>query len=142
MTNPYKEYYLENASAIFGDMMNCVANYYKIDGDEFLQKFISSGVANQFEIGHPNYIAGKSGFEIANEVLKKDDRFENFYCENKTPEYWAGWALAKYQWYKNKPFKEILSYLNFKKITDLYYPLHEADITKFFDTADKTKKAV
>jgi hypothetical protein len=137
MTHPYNECYLENTSAVFGDMMNCAVNFYKIDGDKFLQMFISQGIAKNIETGHPNYLAGKSGFEIANEVLKKDGNFDNFYNENKSPEYWAGWILAKYQWHKNKPFKEILSALNFAGITNLYYPLHEADITKFFETADK-----
>lgn len=53
------------------------------------------------------------------------------------PEYWAGWALAYYQWLKNIPFEEILDAVPMEKIVRSYYPLHEADIRKFVEIMDE-----
>ncbi|MFC2314513.1 MAG: transcriptional regulator, partial [Selenomonas massiliensis] len=53
-----------------------------------------------------------------------------------SPEYWAGWALAYYQWLRNIPFEEILDAVPMEKIVRSYYPLHEADIRKFVEVMD------
>jgi DNA-binding transcriptional regulator YiaG len=140
MTHAYNEKYLSNAVSVFSEMIDYAVNDLKIDGDEFLRMFIISGAAKQFERGNPRYVAGRSGIEIANEVIEKvkDERpsAESSFKESKTPEYWAGWALSQYQWETAKPFEAILRYLTFATIVKMYPVLHEADITKFIEVAD------
>lgn len=36
---------------------------------------------------------------------------------DKGPEYWAGWALAFYQWYSDASFMEILSAVSMEEIS-------------------------
>ena len=140
MMRAYSEQYLDNAAAIFSEMVDYAVNDRKIPGNQFLHMFITSGAAEQFERGNPRYIAGRSGIEIADEVINKaihdtDDVTPDF-RETKTPEYWAGWALAQYQWHTAKSFGDIMRYLPFSSIVNLYPALHEADITKFNEVAD------
>jgi len=129
MTSNFNELYLENISRVFGDMLNYAVNVCNEDGDEFLQKFIESGIAQQFEMGNPKYIVGKSGIEIAMEILGQLDCRRNF-LSNTSKEYWAAYVLAKFKFNTELSFKEILKRLPFSKILELYHPLHEADITK------------
>lgn len=139
--NAYKETYLNNAADAFGSMMDYAVNDCGIDGDMFLHMFVTSGIAEQFGRGNPKIIAGMSGVDLANKVMqnvigepppaKPTDRI-NY----RTPEYWAGWALAKYQWQCARSFPAILRALPFKEITNRYHPLHEADISKFYSVAD------
>jgi len=86
MTSDFNELYLENISRVCGDMLNYAVNVCNEDGDEFLRKFIESGVAQQFEVGNPKYIVGKSGIEIAMEILGQIDCKQNF-LSNTTKEY-------------------------------------------------------
>lgn len=140
----YSESYLNDASAHFAEMTDYAVNDLRIDGDTFLQMFIVSGIAEQFERGNRKYIAGRSGIELADEIILKcnytasdisSDSREVF-SSAKTPEYWAGWALAQYQWHTAKSFSSILQNLPFSDIVLMYPTFHEADITKFFDTAN------
>ena len=55
-----------------------------------------------------------------------------------SPEYWAGWVLAYYQWKSGKSFRNINDNgLHIEKIIALYQPLHEADLDKFATVADR-----
>lgn len=82
-----------------------------------------------------------SGVELALEVFRRTaDHFPdvdaNAYGE-KSPEYWAGWSLAYYQWASGMPFHEIVSHgLTVSAVCSMYL-LHEADIRKFAEAADK-----
>ena len=59
---------------------------------------------------------------------------------DKSPEYWAGWALAYYQWYSGRSFMEILTAVPLEAIIDLYHPYHEMDIRQFADLMDQKIK--
>ena len=54
----------------------------------------------------------------------------------RSPEYWAGWSLAYYQWASNKTFSEINKSADINKIINLYNPYHEMDIRQFCDKMD------
>lgn len=141
MMRAYSEIYLNSATAIMAEMVDYAVNDQEVSGDDYMHMFIVSGIAKQFERGNPKYIAGKSGIEIADEViLKIKGNIKNTLIklqENRTAEYWAGWALAQYQWYTAMQFDEIQRSLPFSYIVKLYPTLHEADITKFYEIADK-----
>ena len=132
---------MNNAADTFESMMYYAVNDCGLNGDMFLHMFITSGFAEQFERGVPNVIAGLSGVDLANRVIQTaTDEVSAVTPTDKldyrTPEFWAGWALAQYQWHSAKSFSSILRAFPFSKIVDRYHPLHEADISKFYYVAD------
>jgi hypothetical protein len=82
-----------------------------------------------------------SGIELAAHSIQtitgKTTKIQAQNVDYRTPEYWGGWVLAQYQWYTARSFSEILRFLPFKDILNLYVTLHEADITKFYEVADE-----
>ena len=141
MIRAYKESYLYNAANKFGNMMDFAVNDCYLDGDQYLRMFISSGLAEQFEHGNPRVIAGMSGIELAIEAIRaatgKSPTIHPAEIDYRTAEYWSGWILAQYQWYTARSFSNILRFLPFSDILNMYPTLHEADITKFYAVADE-----
>jgi DNA-binding transcriptional regulator YiaG len=137
----YKETYLSNAANKFGNMMDYAVNDCKLDGDQYLHMFITSGLAEQFEHGNPKIIAGMSGIELAAKAILtitgEPSSAKPAEIDYRTPEYWAGWILSKYQWYSARSFSSILRFLPFADIKGMYPTLHEADITKFYAAAEE-----
>ena len=141
MTNAYSELYLDDAMNNLGDMVAFAVCDLGFDPDEFFGWFISSGIASQFEMGNPKYIAGMSGFELAEAVLAKVnvsyDKREPSYDEFKGREFWAGWILAYYQWETGKRFEDIVKDgLTLSTVFSMYI-LHEADESKFVESANE-----
>ena len=111
--NAYKETYLNNAADTFGNMMNYVVNDCGLDGDIFLHMFVTSGLAEQFERGNPKVIAGMSGLDLAGHAIRSvtgspPSAGATDTIDYRTPEFWGGWVLARYQWYSAKSFSAIL----------------------------------
>ena len=96
------------------------------------------------ENGEPLLLAGKSGIEIAAEVLAETTgkQFEAVSTERieRSEEYWIGWAVAYYQWYSSRRYIDIFKVLSYDDLKKMYYTLHEADITKFVDIAQERIK--
>ena len=121
-------------------MMDCGVRKYGYPIEEFYQKFLSCEVSRQFAGGNPRYLVGMSGAELADSVVEAAGGTvlkENDGTYTVGPEYWAGWALAYYQWLSCRSF----AYMNKKglginEVVSMYYPLHEADLSKFADAAD------
>ena len=141
MTPAYGELYLNDAMRAMGEMLDYAVHDCGCDGDLFFTQFLSSGIAQQFERGNPKFVGGMSGVELALEVFRRTadqipDVDASAYGE-KSPEYWAGWSLAYYQWASGIPFREIVSHgLTVSTVCPMYL-LHEADIRKFAEAADK-----
>ena len=145
MTCAYDETYLDDAMNNLGDMLDYAVSDCGYDADEFFSQFIISGVAKAFERGNPKYIAGQSGPELASEIIYRTTRSrpDTPSAENidKSPEYWAGWVLAYYQWQSNRRFYDMQKKgLTVNRVISLYPTLHEADITKFVSIADQIIK--
>ncbi len=137
----YDEDYVASAQRILGDMMDFAVNTLEYDGDTFFSMFIISGLAIQFGKGNPSYVAGRTGCEMAREVirasgLKEPDVPDEMYID-KSPEYWCGWALAYYQWYTGRTFARIHKAVSIEMILNMYSVLHEADIMKFVAVMDE-----
>ena len=140
-TRAYSELYLDTSPRILGDAFDYAANTMAIGLERFMDLFIVSGYAEQFEGGNPAVVAGINGCEL---VKKAMDRcglsvpvIEDVMYLDKSPEYWAGWALAQYQWFAARPFEEILEIVSLQEILRLYPAYHEADITKFFSIMEE-----
>lgn len=140
----YDKSYLEKAKTSLGRMMDFVVYDLNYDMDEFMQLFIESGVAKRFEHGDSSTVAGKSGVELAYEVLEHTqgdyNRPRPNYTANRSEEYWTGYVLAYYQWLKAKSFKDIVEHVPMNRIRTLYSPYHEMDIRQFVDKMDELYK--
>ena len=94
MTNAYDRVYLEKARTNLGRMLDFAVYDLKLDIKEFFDRFIMSGLANAFENGDSKTIAGKSGVELAYEVMEKTgENVRNIkprYTANRSEEYWTG----------------------------------------------------
>lgn len=146
MIHAYQEIYLSNAQATMGEALDYAVNTCGLSGADFVKMFTVSSVSKHMENGEPNWLSGKSGIEIAEEVFKETTG-RSFARSPQTrlgrsKEYWIGWAAAYYQWYSSRKFGEIFKAIPYADFEALYYTLHEADISKFVDVAEKQMKAV
>lgn len=134
----YAEVYLNDSMRNLGEAFDYVVNDCGLDIEEFMSLFIATGFADAFGNGNPKIISGLSGTELTMEVLNKAKKSISF-SESKdvfdySPEYWAGWILAYYQWETGRSFKDICGYISMKDIVNMYNPLHEAPEEKFVET--------
>ena len=140
MMNAYSELYLDDAMQNLGDMVEYAVCDCGYDPDEFFGWFVSSGVASKFEKGNPKYITGMSGVELAEAVLRATNiRLPGIapsHPDFKGREYWAGWIFAYYQWQSGRRFEDIVADgLTLSTVFGMYIH-HEADNSKFVDSAD------
>ncbi len=133
----YSELYIDSAQAILGHMFDYGINEVGIDADKFSMMFAMSNIAAEFEKGNPTYVSGKTGPELAIIILNNNGYNKSLPKEimyiDKSPEYWAGWSLAYYQWLTNQRFSLILKAVPFSDILKMYPIYHEMDIQKFID---------
>lgn len=140
MTHAYNEFYLYDAMQNLGDMTDYALTDCGYSPDEFYSWFIRSGIASKIENGNPKYIAGMSGVELVREVVFRTTgnypTKERVIKDFTGREYWSGWILAYYQWYSHLNFSYIAENgLSLSVVLSLYI-LHEADQSKFIDTAN------
>ena len=140
----YDEEYLAGAQRILGDAVDFAVMTLGLEPDAFGQAFAVSDASRQFAGGNPAYVAGINGCELARRVLEETgisytDTEDAMYLD-KSQEYWAGWALAFYQWYSSRSFMEILRTVPLRKIILMYPIYHEMDIMQFADRMQEEMK--
>lgn len=139
-THAYSQLYLSKSSRAVGNMLHDAVIEFGMDGEDFLDRFIQSNIAEEIESGNPKYIAGKSGLELFLEVMEKttgkayDSELVKSY--ERSPVYWVGWMLTHYQWYSSHTFKSIIDTVPYNELLGLYGTLHEADIEKSYEVLD------
>lgn len=144
MTRAYDKFFLQNVRENMGFAVDFAVNGCSVSADSFYDFFIASKVASQLENGSPLFVCGCSGTELALTVFERvgyDSKLDgkvfsssdDFLRFDRTPEYWAGWILAFYQWNTQVPFSKIRDYIAFSEIIRMYHPLHEAPEEKFID---------
>lgn len=140
MTHAYNPIYLNKAARTLGNMLHDAVLEYGQNGNEFLQQFARSGIAEQFAEGNPKYVAGKSGNELYADVMESTTGtpvvIEVIKTYERSDVYWVGWILAHYQWYSGRSFKEILETVPYEELLALYRTLHEADVQKSYEVLD------
>lgn len=140
MIHAYQEIYLSKAQSVLGDAFDYAVNTCGIPGSDFAKLFAMSFASKRMENGEPAYISGKSGIEVAVEILDETKGMElNIEPQDsfgRSREYWIGWAVAYYQWYSGRKYSDIFNVLAYEDLEKMYYTLHEADISKFVDIAD------
>lgn len=140
MARAYKKTYLNGAMRNLAVMMDCGVRKYGFSIEEFYDKFLASEVSRQFASGNPRYLVGLSGAELADLVVEASGGTvlkENDGTYSVGPEYWAGWVLAYYHWLSSRSFAYMLKRgLGIKEVMGMYYPLHEADLSRVADAVD------
>ena len=144
MIHAYQEIYLSKAQSVLGDTFDYAVNSCGIPGSDFVKLFTMSPMSKRMENGEPAIIIGKSGIEIAAEIIEEAKGIEidiepqdSF---GRSREYWIGWASCYYQWYSCRKYSDIFSALAYEDLEKMYYTPHEADISKFVDIADSQMK--
>lgn len=141
MTHAYSEFYLNDAKECLADMLDYAVNDCGFQIDWFASLFLTTGYAKKFESGNPAVISGMSGVELAREIITKaygDKKLPEVKAgEGASPEYWAGWALAEYQWASGHSFQDIFERVPLSDILKMYPVYHEMDITQFIDTMER-----
>ena len=119
MTHAYSESYLNNAKDRLSSFFDYAINDCKLKPDWITALFINTGYAEQFERGNPAYVAGMSGVELARAVITKAYGPKELpaptNAEDCSPEYWAGWAVAEYQWFTGVVSRLSLSAFHFPR---------------------------
>ena len=140
MARAYKKTYLNNAMRNLAVMLDCGVRKYGYTIEDFYEMFLASEVSRQFANGNPRYLVGLSGAELADQVVEASGGTvlkENDGTYTVGPEYWAGWVLAYYHWLSCRSFAYMQRRgLGIKEVVSMYYPLHEADLSKFVDAAN------
>ena len=145
MIHAFQEIYLSNAQSSLGETFDYAVNTCKIPGADFIKLFTVSSISKRMENGEPTILAGKSGIEIASDVVfettgKRLDKEPQEQHLGRSKEYWIGWAVAYYQWFSGRKYSDIFTVLSFDDLQKMYYTLHEADISKFVDIVDENVK--
>ncbi len=138
MTHAYSDIYLSNAKHQLSQFFDYLINDCQMAPEWVTKLFIMSGYAERFEAGDPRIIAGMSGIELARAMIEKTYQKRKLPAPTlkagASPEYWAGWALAEYQWFSGKRFGDIFECIPLTEIIQLYPIYHEMDITQFIRT--------
>ena len=137
MIHAYDKTYLDIAMKSLAQMLDYAVYDLKFEISEFFDLFISSEISSLFESGDASILAGRSGVELAWEVLNRTgiafERIPPTAVSDRSEEYWTGWALAYYQWDTSMPFADIVRCVPINDILMLYNPYHEMDIRQFVD---------
>ena len=145
MIRAYSELYLRNARSSLANSFDYAVHTLGYSLEEYYHMFTRCDLARKFEKGDPFLIAGKSGIELALLVVEKytgrDAYKERIYHYGKSREYWAGWALAFYQWYTACSFLRLEEEIPISSILDMYDKYHEMDIMHFVDRLNEIRQA-
>ncbi len=146
MIHAYPEIYLNRAQATLGEAFDYAINDCHLPGEVFTALFAASTVSKRMENGEPSLLVGKSGPEVASDILTETTGAPPQAIPGarltRSREYWIGWAVAYYQWYSGRSYRDILKAASFEELQEMYDPLHEADVTKFADILDARIRAV
>lgn len=126
---------------ILGEAFDCAANRADMPLQEFLELFVSTGVADAFGSGSPRYVAGASGIELFLDVcycvsVDADSSLLDDVSTSETLEYWCGWIVAYWQWVSGRPFCAIARVINMDDVLACCDPLHEASEEKFVEVME------
>lgn len=146
MIHAYSESYLYDAKQNLAECFDYAISNCRFNADIFSRLFVQSGYADKFERGNPAIVSGISGIELAQEIIMyayMNYKFpEKIFSEERSEVYWAGWALAEYQWATCRRFKDIFSRIPLSEIVTMYSVYHEMDIGHFIEDMNKNNMSI
>lgn len=145
MTNAYDKLYLAHGQRALGSMLDYAVRGVGLDLSRFYRLFLASGYAKRFGEGEANIIAGHSGIELTHLVLETVGIPQEYSGiksgRGRSREYWAGTALAYYQWSSNQTFSQIESAVPITEVIGMYRTYHEMDIRRFEEEMERRVSA-
>lgn len=132
----YDKLYLEKARIALGRMLDFAVYDLKYSLSDFWDLFLASDTSRRFERGDVSVLVGRSGVELAYDIIGNAD-IKPTYSFERSKEYWTGWAIAYYQWQNGLSFRKITEHIPIEEILRLYSPYHEMDIRQFCDKMDE-----
>lgn len=134
MIPAYDKNYLSRAQTILAVMLDFAVYDLNFSLESFYEKFLCSEISSSFELGDTSVLGGKSGVELALEIIDDYSKADAYRPSlDRSPEYWSGWTLAYFQWYSGLKFHQINKYVPITEICEMYNPYHEMDISQFCD---------
>ena len=136
MTRAYDKFFLPGVMKNLGFAVDFAVNGCGVPADSFYDFFIASKVAKGIEEGSPLFICGCSGTELALSVFERVGFSDNlaaadsFVRFERSPEYWAGWILAFYQWEITCVYYEEYSEQNYPEDSSLTFEAADLGITQ------------
>lgn len=130
----YDGNYLELAQENLAICLDYAVNYFGMSLKDFWDQFLSSRICDKFMSGDTTTLAGRSGIEMALDVLKLEPlKPIEYFSYDRSEEYWLGYYLAYYQWATNIDFRFLNQYVSITEMLNMYHPYHEMDVTHFID---------
>ena len=133
----YAETYLPRAQKNLAEAIDYAVNACGISADAFVERFIVSGLAGEWEDGSPRVLVGLSGTELVRDAFTRTGDVRKWpppqQAFDLSPEYWAGWVLCYYQWWSSRSFRDIAAIATMQEIVGMYHPLHEGSENRFVD---------
>ena len=140
MIRAYDECYLPGAKRRLGFALQYAVDDCGVDPDAFARAFVGTGYARGFAEGDPWIVAGMSGVELARRVLRESGLATSLpdpnYAEARTPEHWAGFVMARYQWERAVSFDALFRQVLPSEIVGLYPMYHEMPETRLAEELD------
>lgn len=137
MIHAYNQLYLNDASVNLATAFDFAINTCNLELNTFEKILKNSNIMKSFGRGNPLYVSGKSGPELVfclTEQAGLQVKYSTTEIQiNRSEEFWAGWALAHYQWYTSQSFSKILNIVSLEEILSMYKIYHEMDITHFIN---------
>lgn len=141
MINAYDDMYLEKARVVLANMLDYAVYDLHYNIEEIWEMFLHSNFSKRFSEGDASILVGKSGVELAYDVIYHSmgeyPEVQPTFVMERRPEYWMGSVLAYYQWYTSLSFEEITRNVSIQDIQDLYTRYHEMDILQFVDEMNR-----
>ncbi|MBR4686485.1 MAG: helix-turn-helix transcriptional regulator [Candidatus Methanomethylophilaceae archaeon] len=133
MIHPYSETYLDLVQRNVGVVFDLLLRQERMDESEFSRLFSGSEVAQGIESSHPDFLAGRSGQELASIIIDRPIRYPDGYVMIAGPEYWTGFVVAYLQWKFFRPFSIILERYPVSMFLDNYERLHSSSLDYIAD---------
>lgn len=131
MIHAYDEGCLQWMMECLGSMFDAAVILEGEDIDAFAEKFAESEVAKGIEMRSPMYLTGRSGTEMAMDILGHD--IEPSKDIFRSDAYWVGYCVAYIQWWYDRRFAEIFDAFPCSLLQERYPIYHEMDITAVRD---------
>lgn len=143
MKHAYSDLYLSDAQRTLAGSFEHAVFTYGYDLPVYYSYFLNTEYSSKFEKGDPFVISGMSGVELAGYVIEivenREIDIDPVYRFYKGAEYWAGWALAYYQWYSGCTFKALNMEVPIETVLRMYSKYHEMDITQFVHRVEEIR---
>lgn len=142
----YSDLFLSDAQRNLAAGFDYAVNDCGIAPELLSQGFVSSAYCRRFEMGDAGVVSGQSGIELIRRIFSHLMPDMSFPAQTmrleRTPDYWAGWVLAYYQWYTAHRFAAIFARIPLADIIAMYPLFHEMDLGNVVEALEQRYRRV